>query len=168
MRRGSPYFRFNSRQVLADNVKHVLAVGEDIAVLADLAEQIAVFAGQLLLFQIDQLAQRHAEDGVGLDGRERVEFLLRRVRFPEHGEAFFAQRPAACRPPGVWISIEPPLGLVLVGRGADHADHFVDVGVRQQQPFHRVLAMPGLGQQKLRAAADHRLAVADELLQQSP
>ena len=36
----------------------------------------------------------------------------------------------------------------------------------QQQAFDRVLPLPRTGQQKLRAAADHRLAVANELLQQ--
>ena len=61
---------------------------------------------------------------------------------------------------------QPLFGLGL-GRGAaDDADHFVDVGVGQQQPFDRVLPLPRPGQQELRPPADHRLAVADELLQQ--
>ena len=36
----------------------------------------------------------------------------------------------------------------------------------QQQSFDGVFALPGAGQKELRPPADHRLAVADELLQQ--
>ena len=45
------------------------------------------------------------------------------------------------------------------------ANHFVDVGMRQQQAFDRVLPLPRLGQQELRAAANDRHPVADELFQ---
>ncbi len=58
------------------------------------------------------------------------------------------------------------LGLGLGAGGADDADHFVDVGVRQQQTFDGVLALPGLGQQELRPAADHERPMADELRDQ--
>ena len=51
---------------------------------------------------------------------------------------------------------QPGFGLGLRGRRADDADHFVDIGVGQQQAFDGVLALPGLGQQELRAAADDR------------
>ena len=33
------------------------------------SSSLLVLAGQLLLLQIDQLAERHAQDGVGLDRR---------------------------------------------------------------------------------------------------
>ena len=46
------------------------------------------------------------------------------------------------------------------------ADHFVDIGMGQQQALDRVLPLPGLGQQELRAAADDDHAVADEFFQQ--
>ena len=51
---------------------------------------------------------------------------------------------------------QPRLGLGLGRRRADDADHFVDIGVGQQQALDRVLPLPGLGQQELRAAADDR------------
>ncbi len=64
------------------------------------------------------------------------------------------------------MDLHQPLFRFRLGRGAaDHADHFVDVGVGQQQPFDRVFALPRPGQQELRAPADDRFAVADELLQ---
>ncbi len=46
----------------------VLIVGQDAEILDDLLEQLAVLVRQSLLFQIDQLAQGHAQDRVGLDG----------------------------------------------------------------------------------------------------
>ena len=48
-----------------------LLVGEDAVVLGDLVQQLAVLAGELLLLQVDQLAEGHAEDGVGLHRGER-------------------------------------------------------------------------------------------------
>ena len=60
---------------------------------------------------------------------------------------------------------EPLFGLGLRLRRADHADHFVDVGVREQQALDRVLALAGAGEQELRAAADDGHAMPDELLQ---
>ena len=67
---------------------------------------------------------------------------------------------------GAFDAHQPRLGLGLRGRGANHADHFVDIGVGQQQAFDGVLALPRLGQQELRAAADDRSPMADELFQQ--
>jgi len=44
-------------------------------------------------------------------------------------------------------------------------DHLVDDRVSQQQPLDRVLSLPRPGQKVLRAAANHRLAMAQELFQ---
>ena len=63
------------------------------------------------------------------------------------------------------ICISRSLASACVLRRADDADHLVDVGVREQQAFDRVLAAAGPGQQELRAAADDRHAVPQELLQ---
>ena len=121
--------------------------------------------GELLLLQVDQLPEGHAEDGVGLDGRERVALLGAPLRL-EDGEPGFAQRlPQQGR--RALDQHQPLLGLGLGVGGADGADHLVDVGVGQQQPFHRVFPLPGLGQQVLRAAADHDHPVAEEFLHQS-
>ena len=123
-----------------------------------------MLVGELLLLEVDQLAERHPQDGVGLDGRERV-LLGDAALLLELGEALVAQRPLQHRG-GRLDRHQPLLGLGLRRRRADDADHFVDVGVRQQQALDRVLAPPGPGQQELRPAADHRHAVPDELLQQ--
>ena len=93
VRRGVGVLPFQLAAVLADDVQDVLPVGEDAAVLGDLLQQLAMLAGQLLLLQVDQLAERHSQDGVGLDGRERVE-LACAAFFDEHGETLVAQRPA--------------------------------------------------------------------------
>ena len=68
MRRSSPCFSLQLRQVVADDVQDVLVVGEDPQVLGDLVEQLVILVAELFLFQVDQLAERHAQDRVGLDG----------------------------------------------------------------------------------------------------
>ena len=82
-------------------------------VLGDLLQQLAVLVGELLLLQVDQLPEGHAEDGVGLDGRERVALLgaalrLRRRRSP------LRPAPAAAGPTGVWICISRSLASAWV------------------------------------------------------
>ncbi len=79
-------------------------------------------------------------------------------------EADFAERALEHRG-GRFDAHQPGFGLGLRCRRADDADHFVDVGVRQQQAFDGVLAAAGLGQQELRAPANDDQAMADELLQ---
>ena len=151
-------------EVLADDVQHVLPVGEDALVFDDLFQQLAVLAAEFFLFEVDQLAQGHAEDGVGLHGREVVGFLAAAFRL-EDGEALVAQG-AVEHGRRRGDLHQPLLGLFLGLRCADDADHFVDVGVGQQQALDRVLPLPGAGQQELGAAANDQLAVADEFLQQ--
>ncbi len=57
---------------------------------------------------------------------------------------------------GVWMRISRCLASAWLADVRIDADHLVDVGVGQQQAFDRVLPLPGLGQQELRAAADDR------------
>ena len=122
-------------------------------------------SAELLLLQVDQLAERHAQDGVGLDGRERVE-LAGAAFVDEDGEALVAQRPAAAGP----RASRSPSAAALASAWVDE--------VRMTRITSSMLAWASsspstvcfrcraLAQQELRAAADHRLAVAEELLQQ--
>jgi len=116
-----------------------------------------------LLFEVDQLAQRHSQDRVGLDGGQRIA-VSGAALLLEHLKAFVAQGPRHHRR-GTLDAHDPHLGLGLRLRMADDADDLVDVGQRQQQAFDRVLALPRFGQLELGAAADHRHAMTDELLQ---
>ena len=100
VRRGSACFFLHFEQVVADDVADVLVVGQDPQILGDFVEQIAIFAGQLLLLEIDQLAERHAEDGVGLHGGERVALGVAALG-DERLEADVAQRPGHQRRRGI-------------------------------------------------------------------
>ncbi len=151
-------------EVLADQVQHVFPVGEEALILDDLFQQLAVLAGEFFLFEVDQLAQGHAEDAVGLHGREVVGFLAAAFRL-EDGEALVAQGAAEDGRRRGDLH-EPLFGLFLGLRCADDADHLVDVGVGQQEALDHVLPLPGAGEEELGAAANHQLAVADEFLQQ--
>ena len=113
-----------------------------------------MLAAELFLLEIDQLAERHLQDRVGLHGGERVGLAHAAL---VAGTRRSRRRPgrAASARPALRSPISRALASACVGRRADDADDFVDVGVRQQQAFDRVLALPGLGQQELRAAADH-------------
>ena len=109
--------------------------------------------------------ERHAEDGVGLDGRERVGFLARRAP-PRRRRSPRRPAPAAAWPPGVWISISRCLASACVGEVRMTRITSSMLAWASSRPFDRVLPLPGLGQQELRAAADHHHAVAEEFLQQ--
>ena len=166
VRRLSPYLRFSSWQIAANDRQDVLLVGQDAQILGDFLEQLCVLAAEFFLLQVDQLAERHSQNGVGLHGGERVgsahaAFLL------EHGEAGVAQGSLHHGRRG-FDAHQAGLGLGLRRRGANDANDLVDIGVGQQQAFDRVLALPGLGQQELRAAANDGRPVPDELFQQAP
>ena len=149
--------------ILADHGVDPGLVGQDAEVLADLLEQLRVLVDELFLLEVDELAERHLQDRVGLHGRERI-LLGHAALLLILGEADVAQRPL--QHGGRRLDRHERffrLGLRL--RGADDADHFVDVGVREQQALHGVLPPPRAGQQELRPPADHRHAVPHELLQ---
>ena len=114
-----------------------------------------MLVAQPLLFQVDQLAQRHLQDRVGLDGGQRVGRRPRRV---PAGTAAKPVSPSAraIMAAGHWMPIRPILASAWVAEWRMIADDLVDVGQGQQQAFDGVLAAAGLGQQELRAAADHR------------
>ena len=154
VRRSSACFRFSSRQSSRMMSRMFFSSERIRRVLGDLVEQLAVLAGQLFLLQVDQLAQRHPQDRVGLHRRERVGLAHAALALKD-GEAVVAQ--ARCIiAAGASMPIKPGLGLGLRLRRADDANDLVDVGQRQQQTFDRVLALPGLGEQELRAAANDR------------
>ena len=95
-------------------------------------EQLRVLVDELFLLEVDQLAERHLQDRFGLHGRERVvlgdaAFVLELARSRRR------PAPAAACAAGVLICISRFFGLGLRLRRADDADHFVDVGVREQQ-----------------------------------
>ena len=154
---------FQLAQVVADDGQDVLLVGEDPVVLDDLLQEFGMFAAELLLFEVDQLAQGHLQDRVGLDRCERIvladpAFLL------QQGESLVAQ--GAPQHGGRGLDLHQPLlrlGLRL--RRTDHADHLVDIRMGQKQTLDRVFPLSGFGQKELRATADHRYAMPDEFLE---
>ena len=116
---------------------------------------------QSFLFKVDQLAQRHFQDRVGLHAGKVVigglaPFVLEDV------ETFFAQRTLhhGC---GALDAHQADLGFGLSLTRTDDANDFIDVGQRQQQTFDGVLLLSGSSQQKLSPAADDGNPVAKEL-----
>ena len=61
-------FAFQFQAVAADDGADVFLVRQNVLMLANFREQLVMLAGQLFLFQIDELAQRHFQNGVGLHG----------------------------------------------------------------------------------------------------
>ncbi len=161
---GVAEFLFQFRQFVADDFEDVIFIGEDALEFRDIGQQRAMFVTQLFLFQVYQLAQGHAQNGVGLHAGQRVVFG-RSAFFGEGGKAFGAE--GLLQHGGRAGDLhQPRFGLRLIGRGTDHADDFVDIGVGQQQPFDGVLAGAGLGQQELGPPSDDRHAVPQEFFQQ--
>ena len=149
--------------VIAHHRQDVFLVGENAFVFVDVVEQLLEFAGECFLFQVDQRTERHPQNGVGLHRSERVVFAHAAIRL-KRCEALLAQRPFQQRR-GRFDLHQPVFCFGLCFRRADHSDHFVDIGVGQQQALDRVLALPRPGQQKLRAAAEHGHAMPEEFLQ---
>src|SRR5690554_2611352 len=72
---GAPLIAILSLELLAigtDNREDVLLIGKNALIFGDFLKQLLVFAAQLFLLQIDQLAERHPQNRVGLDCRERI------------------------------------------------------------------------------------------------
>ena len=135
-------------QIVLDDLQNILLVGQNPQVFGDLFQQLPVFAAQLFLFEVDQLAERHAQDGIGLHGGQRVVRPPRPVP-PGTVESRLRPAPAASSPPGHSTPIRPTLASACVLRGADDANDLVDIGQGQQQAFDRVLALPRARQQEL-------------------
>ena len=83
-----------------------------------------------------------------------------------HHEVFFSERTLQHRGRS-FDTHQARLGFRLRGAGANDADDLVDIRVRQQQTFDRVLASAGPGQQELRPPPNHVQPVTNELFQQS-
>ena len=122
-----------------------------------------MLVAQLFLLQVDQLAEGHSQDGVGLDRREGIFFADAAFLLEDH-KTLVAQGTLHHRA-GAADFHQPQLGLGLSLRRADDADHLVDVGMSQKQAFEGVLALAGLGQKELRSPADDQHTVADELFE---
>ena len=150
-------------ELRADERLDVGLTGENPPKLPDLREQFAVLTRELLLLEVHELPKREPEDRVGLHRREAV-CLGRPALLREDREAFGAERPLEQRCRRLDLA-QPLLGLGLRLRTADDPDHLVDVGERDEQALERVLAAAGLREQMLRAAADHRGAVPEELVE---
>ena len=154
----------NLGEVGLDDREDLAFVAEDAEIIDDLVEQFGVFRAELLLLQVDQLTERHPQDGVGLDGRERVSVRLAASFVCEVGVAGVAQ--GALHQRGRALDRhQPGLRLGLRRRRPNDADHFVDVRVREQQAFDRVLPLPRSLQQELRPATNDRHAMPQVLLQ---
>ena len=154
---------FEFEQFRADEPADVGLVGKDAAEFADLCQQFMMLAGELLLLEIHQLAERQPQDRIGLHRREPVGFTGAAFLLQD-GEAVGAKRPLQqCR--RRLDLTQPRLGLRLRLRTADDPDHLINVGQRHEQAFERVLAAAGLLEEVLRATAEHRRAVPEKFLQ---
>ena len=152
---------FDLFQVLTNDRQNVLFVRQNAAELRNVGEERVVLVGQFLLFEVDQLTERHAKNRVRLHRRERVAFLDAARRL-ERLEAFVAERSIQER--GRALDLHQALfRLELRRRRANDANHFVDVGVRDQQTLDGVLTLNRFVQKELRSTANDRDAVPQEL-----
>ena len=127
-------------------------VGQNPQVFGDLFEQFLVLVDQLLLFEIDQLAERHAQDRIGLHGGQRVSvglapFLLEQCESRRRPVLAASSRRA-------FDSHQTDFGLRLSSRGTNDANDLVDIGQGQQQAFDRVLSLATAGEQEFRPTAN--------------
>lgn len=134
-------FSFQLDQILTNQLANVLIVGQNARVLGDFVEQLLMLRAELLLFEVHQLTERHPQNGVGLHGGQRVRIAHASLGC-EDLESLVAQ--------GAWHehrgsldAHQPGFRLGLRGTGANDANHLVDVRMRQQQAFDRVLSLPG-------------------------
>ena len=109
------------------------------------------------------MTERHAEDGFRLHGRERIAFGIAALG-DKRLEANVAQRPGHQRL-GAFDLHQPHLGLGRRARRANHSDHFVDIGMRQQQTFDDVFSLPGFVEQELRSPPDDLHPMPQEFFQ---
>ena len=150
-------------ELLANERPDVRVVRQHPAKFADLREQVAVLAAKLLLLEVHELPEREPENGVGLHRREAVR-LGHAPLLLEHGEALRPERSLEERRRRLELA-QPLLRLGLRLRRADDANHLVDVRQRDEQALERVLAGPGLLEEVLCPAAEHRRAVPQKLLE---
>ncbi len=153
----------NFADIFLDQIQDVPLVRQNAEIFRDLFEQFRVLFRQPLLLEVDQLPQRHPQDGVGLNRGQRIRFgfapfLLKNFK------SQIAQCPLHHRG-GALHSHQADLGICLCGRIANNANDLVDIGQRQQQAFDGMLAAASLGQQKLRPTTDHRDPMPNELFQ---
>ena len=123
-----------------------------------------VLAAELFLLEIDQLAEGHLQDGVGLHGGERVAFAVAPLG-GEDGKARVAQG-AAHEGRGHSMPIKRALASACVADVRMTRITSSMLACASSKPFDRVLALPRLGQQELRTTANHMCPMADELFEQ--
>ena len=151
-------------EVFANDLEDVPLVRKNAEIFPDVGQQPAVLFGQLLLLQVDQLAERHAENGVGLDGGEGIVFAASALR-GEDFEALLAQGPLH-QADGHWISISRSLASGWVDEvriTRITSSMLAWASNRPSTVCFRCRAWP----EELGAAANHRQPVADELFQQA-
>ena len=146
-----------------DHAADVCLAGEEPAEVTNLAEQLAVFAGELLLFEIDQLPEGEPENGVGLDGGEAIG-LRHPTLLLEHREAPRTEGTLEERRRSLDLG-QPLLRLGLGAGAANDPDHLVEVRQRHEQTLEGVLAAAGLLEEVLGAPAEDRRAVTEKLLE---
>ena len=154
---------FKFQKLLADEATDIGFARKNAAELNDFLQQFAVFARELLLLQIHELAKREPQNRIGLHRREPIHVGDASL-FLHDRKAVGAQRPLQehrrC------LNLRQPffrLGLRL--RTANDLDHLVEVGQCHEQPFERVLAAASPLEQVLRATANDRRPMTQKLLQ---
>ena len=120
-------------QFVLDDLHAKVVVAQNLLEIFYLFQQLVVFAPELLLHQVGQLAEAHFHDGLG----------LHLVQFEARHQAFDG-------------------GLRILG-GTYDVDHLVDVVAGNDQPFQDVCPLLGLPQIVPCAADDHVVAVLHEV-----
>ena len=149
-------------EFVPDDAHEAIGTREDVEQIRDVVDDPAVFLEQAFLLQRGQTIETHFENRLCLLGRKVVlagvvqavawiEILGLRGITSRAREHLFERR----GPPGLRNQLLP--GLLGVRGGADHLDHFIDVGQGNGHPFEDVTSCPRAAEQ-VHASPRHDLA----------
>ena len=83
---------FDLVKIVFDDLQDVLFIAEDSQILFDFIQQTLMLIAEFLLFQVDQLAQCHFQNGIGLNRGQMVDIRIASFFF-EDGKTFVPQSP---------------------------------------------------------------------------
>ncbi len=162
VRRGVENSSGNRGELVLDDGQHPGTRAQDVEIIGNLPAQLVQLVGNLVAAEGGEALQAQVENGARLLFGEMIGAVLGQHMAGIGDEADEGRHVA--RRPGPRHQFGARGGGV--GRGADEADHLVDIGHRDGESHQHVGAIARLVEQELGASGHHLLAEGDEGLQQ--